>query len=116
MCFLYFLFRSDDVSADEDVVFVPDKSFDQKGDVTLEKSYEEEEIKSAETSDSEGVVVSSGGARALAKSSVGPIFSHSAQKSSNLYFIISSDIQSGWVIDRLKIFQKLLSCNSFVLV
>ena len=63
---------SDDVSADEDVVFVPDTSmsFDQNEEQTLESPFKEDEINSAATSDSEAVVVSSGGARALSKLSV----------------------------------------------
>ena len=60
---------TDDVSADEDVVFVPDTSmsFDQNEGNALGSTYEKKEINSAETSDSEGVVVSSGSALASLK-------------------------------------------------
>jgi len=60
---------SDDVSADEDVVFIPDTSmsFDQNEGNALGSTFEKKDINSAETSDSEGVVVSSGSALASFK-------------------------------------------------
>lgn len=70
-----FLLQLDDVSADEDVVFVPGQSLkiDENED-SLGRSYQEEtegDINSAETSDSEGVVVSSSaGASAVAAAKV----------------------------------------------
>ena len=64
---VYSLF-ADDVSADEDVVFVPGGSaiVDENED-SLGTSYQDEEVNSDGTSDSEGVVVSSGGIKSLPK-------------------------------------------------
>ena len=68
----YSHFSSDDVSADEDVVFIPDTSmsFDQNEGNALGSTFEKKDINSAETSDSEGVVVSSGSALASFKLTV----------------------------------------------